>query len=77
MSESDIIVLLARALKCSKGTQCTQLINRHTQNELRMCENRTGPVYCQIDKDRLSHDVSNIYQKLVLTNTYIFKYIAS
>ena len=61
MSESDVLVLLVPALKSSKGTQCTQLIKRHTQNELHMLANHTGSVYCQIDKDGPSHDESNIY----------------
>ena len=46
-SESEVLVLFARALTGSKDTQCTQF----TQNELCMPTNRTGPVYCQIDKD--------------------------
>ena len=53
------LVLLARTLKGSKGTQCTQFVDRHVQIGLRMRATRTGPVYRQIDKDRPSHDLSN------------------
>ena len=66
------LILLARTLKGSKGTQCTQFVDRHVQVGLRMRATRTGPVYRQIDKDRPSHDLSNnTYMYIVLLNTYI------
>ena len=66
------LVLLARTLKGSKGTQCTQFVDRHALVGLPMCATRTGPVYRQIDKDRPSHDLSNnTYMYIVLLNTYI------
>ena len=65
------LVLLARTLKGSNGTQCTQFVDRHVQIGLRMRATRTGPVYSQIDKDRPSHDLSNnTYMYIVLLNTY-------
>ena len=66
------LVLLARTLKGSKATQCTQFVDRHAQIGLRMRATHTGPVYRQIDKDRPSHDLSNnTYMYIVLLNTYI------
>ena len=66
------LVILARSLKGSNGTQCTQFVDRHVRIGLRMCATRTGPVYRQIDKDRPSHDLSNnTYMYIVLLNTYI------
>ena len=62
------LVLLARTLKGSNGTQ---FVDRHVQIGLRMRATRTGPVYRQIDKDRPSHDLSNnTYMYIVLLNTY-------
>ena len=66
------LVLLALRLKGSKGTQCTQFVDRHAQIGLRMRATRTGRVFRQIDKDRPSHDLSNnTYMYIVLLNTYI------
>ena len=66
------LVLLARTLKGSKGTQCTQFVDRHAQIGLRMRATHIGPVYRQIDKDRPFHDLSNnTYMYIVLLNTYI------
>ena len=66
------LVLLARMLKGSKGTQCTQFVDRHLKIGLRMRATRTELVYRQIDKDRPSHDLSNnTYMCIVLINTFI------
>ena len=68
------LVLLARPLKGSKGTQCTQFVDRHAQIGLRMRETRTGPVYRQFDKDRPSHDLSNnTYMYCIFNNDLICK----
>ena len=66
------LVLLARMLKCSKGTKCTQFVDRHVQIGLHMRATDTGPVYRQSDKDMPSHELSNnTYMYIVLLNTYI------
>ena len=67
------LVLLARTLKGSKGTQCTQFADRHVQIGLRMRATGTELAYYQIDKDRPLHDLSNnSYMYIDLLNTYIF-----
>ena len=70
MSESDVLVLLSRALNGLKGTQCTQFINTHSMSKLTMRTNCTGSVYRQIDKDRpsdLSNNTHNILFGLIRT----------